>query len=24
MYAYLVSVKPSPAVKEIPLLDFSN
>jgi mono/diheme cytochrome c family protein len=24
MYAYLVSIKPSPAVKEIPLLDFSN
>src|SRR5262244_1906402 len=24
MYAYLVSIKPSPAVKEIPLLDFGD
>jgi hypothetical protein len=24
IYAYLVSIKPSPGVKEIPLLDFSN
>jgi len=24
VYAYLVSIKPSPGVKEIPLLDFSN
>ena len=24
IYAYLVSIKPSPSVKEIPLLDFSN
>ena len=24
MYAYLVAIKPSPTVKEIPLLDFSN
>jgi hypothetical protein len=24
IYAYLVSIKPSPSVKEIPLLDFGD